>query len=165
MSHSNCCFLTFIRIFRRQVKWSGIPIFWRIFQFVVIHTVKAFGVVNKAEVTPQETDPDLPMSVQESLVEAWVKSGLLSLGRARGVGSRGRWEGESGWGIHVNPWLIHVNVWQKPLQYYNVISHQLIKINEKKKKSGLLQDWGHWVGQCMHGTFWRRTPLSSLPPP
>ena len=22
----------------------------------------------------------------------------------------GRWEGGSGWGIHVNPWLIHVNV-------------------------------------------------------
>ena len=31
------------------------------------------------------------------------------------VKSRGRWEGGSGWGIHVNPWLIHVNVWQKPL--------------------------------------------------
>ena len=31
-------------------------------------------------------------------------------------------------GTHVNPWLIHVNVWQKPLQYYTVISLQLIKI-------------------------------------
>ena len=38
------------RFLRRQVKWSGIPISWRIFQFVVIHTVKGFGVVNKAEV-------------------------------------------------------------------------------------------------------------------
>ena len=36
---------------------------------------------------------------------------------------------------HVNPWLIHVNVWQKPLQYCKVISLQLIKINEGKKKS------------------------------
>ena len=27
--------------------------------------------------TPQETDPDLPVSVQESLVEAWVSGGLL----------------------------------------------------------------------------------------
>ena len=26
------------------------------------------------------------------------------------------WEGESGWGTHVNPWPIHVNVWQKTLQ-------------------------------------------------
>ena len=30
--------------------WFGIPISLRIFQFVVIHTVKDFGVVNKAEV-------------------------------------------------------------------------------------------------------------------
>ena len=30
--------------------WSGIPISLRIFQFVVIHTVKGFGMVNKAEV-------------------------------------------------------------------------------------------------------------------
>ena len=28
-------------------------------------------------VSPQETEPDLPMSVQESPVEAWVNSGLL----------------------------------------------------------------------------------------
>ena len=27
--------------------------------------------------TPQETDSDLPVSVQESLVEVWVGSGLL----------------------------------------------------------------------------------------
>ena len=31
----------------------------------------------KGAVTPQETDPDLPVSVQESLVEAWVDGGLL----------------------------------------------------------------------------------------
>ena len=34
----------------RQVRWSGIPISWRIFQLVVIHSVKGFGAVNKAEV-------------------------------------------------------------------------------------------------------------------
>ena len=33
-----------------------------------------------------------------------------ALGRPRGMGWSGRWEGGSGWGIHVNPWLIHVNV-------------------------------------------------------
>ena len=43
-------------------------------------------------------------------------------------------EGGSGWGTHVKPWLIHVNVWQKSLKYCKVISLQLIKINEKKKK-------------------------------
>ena len=43
------------------------------------------------------------------------------------------WDGEggSGWGTHVHPWLIHVNVWQKPVQYYKVISLQLIEINGK----------------------------------
>ena len=46
----------------------------------------------KGAVTPQETDPDLPVSVQESLEEVWVSGGLL-------------------------------------------------------------QGWGPWVGQCMHGTF------------
>ena len=51
-----------------------------------------------------------------------------------GIRWRGKWEGGSGWGIHVNPWLILVNVWQKPLQYCKVISLQLIKINEKKKE-------------------------------
>ena len=56
-----------------------------------------------------------------------------ALGRPRGMGWGGRWEGGSGWGTHVNLWLIHVNVWQKPLQYCKVIGLQLIKINGKKK--------------------------------
>ena len=29
--------------------WSGIPIFRNFPQFIVIHTVKGFGIVNKAE--------------------------------------------------------------------------------------------------------------------
>ena len=37
------------RFLRRQVRWSGIPISFRIFQFVVIHTIKDFSVVNEAE--------------------------------------------------------------------------------------------------------------------
>ena len=57
-----------------------------------------------------------------------------ALGRPRGMGWGGRWEGDSGWGTHVNPWLIHVNGWQKPLQFCKVISPQLIQINDKKKK-------------------------------
>ena len=56
-----------------------------------------------------------------------------ALGRPRGMGWGERQEEGSGWGTHVNPWLIHVSVWQKSLQYYKVISLQLIKINEKKE--------------------------------
>ena len=51
MSSSNCCFLTCIQISQEtvQVVWyshflKNVP------QFVVIHKVKGFGVVNKAEV-------------------------------------------------------------------------------------------------------------------
>ena len=57
-----------------------------------------------------------------------------ALGRPRGMGWGGRWEGGSGCRTHVNPWLIHVSVWQKPLQCCKVISLQLIKINGRKKE-------------------------------
>ena len=58
--------------------------------------------------------------------------GAGARGWLRGMGWRGRQEGGSGWGTHVNPWLIDVNVWKNPLQYCKVISLQLIKINGKK---------------------------------
>ena len=38
------------RLLRRQVRWSGIPIPFRIFQFVVIHTVKGYKVVHEVDV-------------------------------------------------------------------------------------------------------------------
>ena len=47
VSGSNCCFLTCIQV--SQVMASGL-ISFRIFQFVVIHTVKGFSVVSEAEV-------------------------------------------------------------------------------------------------------------------
>ena len=69
---------------------------------------------------------------QDGCMRQVLRAGAM--GRHRGIGWRGRWEGGSGWGIHVTPWLIHVNVWQKPLQYCKIISLQLIKINGKKRK-------------------------------
>ena len=64
----------------------------------------------------------------------WMRQVLRpgALGRPRGIGWRGRWEGGSGWGIRVYPWLIHVNVWQKPLKKINKIKIKKIK---KKKES------------------------------
>ena len=38
------------RFLRRQVRWSGIPFFLRIFQFVMIHTVKGFSIVSETEI-------------------------------------------------------------------------------------------------------------------
>ena len=71
-----------------------------------------------------------PGWMHETSAQGWCTGKTQRNGR----GWRGRWEGGSGWGTHVNPWLIHVNVWQKPLQYCKVISLQLIKINGKKTK-------------------------------
>ena len=36
-----------------------------------------------------------------------------ALGRPRGSGWRGKWEGGLGWGTHVNPWLFHFNGYNK----------------------------------------------------
>ena len=51
MSSSNCCFLTFIQISQEadQVVWNS-HLFQNFPQFTVIHTVKCFGIVNKAEI-------------------------------------------------------------------------------------------------------------------
>ena len=51
MSSSNCYFVTCIRISQEagKVVWYSY-LLKNIPQFVVIHTVKGFGVVNKAEV-------------------------------------------------------------------------------------------------------------------
>ena len=51
MSSSNCCFLTWIQISQEagQVVWYS-HLFQNVPQFIVIHTVKGFGIVNKAEI-------------------------------------------------------------------------------------------------------------------
>ena len=51
MSSSNCCFLTCIQVSQEagQVVWYS-HLFQNFPQFVVIHTVKGFGIVNKAEI-------------------------------------------------------------------------------------------------------------------
>ena len=51
MFYSNCCFLTCIQISQEagQVVWYS-HLFQNFPQFIVIPTVKGFGVVNKAEI-------------------------------------------------------------------------------------------------------------------
>ena len=51
MSSSNCCFLTCIQISQEagQVVWYS-HLFQNFPQFVVIHTVKGFGIVSKAKI-------------------------------------------------------------------------------------------------------------------
>ena len=51
MSSSNCCFLDCIQVSQEagQVVWY-FHLFQNFPQFIVIHTVKGFGIVNKAEI-------------------------------------------------------------------------------------------------------------------
>ena len=51
MSSSSCCFLTCIQVSQEagQVVWY-FHLFQKFPQFIVIHTVKGFGIVNKAEI-------------------------------------------------------------------------------------------------------------------
>ena len=51
MSSSNCCFLTCMQISQEagKVAWYS-HLFKNVPQFVVIHTVKGLGIVNKAKV-------------------------------------------------------------------------------------------------------------------
>ena len=51
MTISNCCFLTCIQVSQEagQVVWYS-HLFQNFPQFIVIHTVKGFGIVNKAEI-------------------------------------------------------------------------------------------------------------------
>ena len=86
-----------------------------------------------------------------------LRSGAL--GRPREIGRRGRWEGGSGWGIHVNPWLIHVNVWQNPLKYCKVISLQLMKISGNKQTNKQRCGLNPWVGKTPWWREWQPTPI------
>ena len=72
-----------------------------------------------------------PGWMHETSARGWCTGMTQRVGMGTEVG------GDSGWGTHVNPWLIHVNVWQKPLQYFKVISLQLIKIIGEGEKRHL----------------------------
>ena len=57
MSSSNYCFLTCIQVSQEtgQVVWYA-RLFQNFPQFIVIHTVKGFGIVNKAETQKNSTN-------------------------------------------------------------------------------------------------------------
>ena len=66
------------RFLKRQVRWSGISISFRIFQFIVIHTVKGFGIVNK-----EETDafPELSCFLDDSVDVSNLISGTSAFSK------------------------------------------------------------------------------------
>ena len=59
------------RFLKRQVRWSSIPISLRIFQFVVIHSVKGFGIVNKAEMKFKKNKP-IKLNIQKTKIMASI---------------------------------------------------------------------------------------------
>ena len=135
VSSSNCCFLTCIQISQEagQVAWychllKNFP------QFIVIHTVKGFGVAlldsmgegKGGMIWENNTEtcilPYVNYIPSPSLMHETGHSKLVHLDNPEG------WEGEGDGrrvrdcGTHVHPWLIHVNVLQKPPQYYKIIA-------------------------------------------
>ena len=64
MSSSNCCFLTCIQASQEagQLVWYS-HLFQNFPQFLVIHTVKGFGIVNKAEIDVFLGPPSIPYCI------------------------------------------------------------------------------------------------------
>ena len=82
MSSSNCCFLTCLQIFLEagKVVWYS-NLLKNFPQFVVIHTVKGFGIVSKAEVdvfleTSCSVDDPVDVGIFFSGSSAFSKSSL-----------------------------------------------------------------------------------------
>ena len=69
MSSSNCCFLTWIQISQEtgQVVWCA-HLFQNSPQFVMIHTVKGFGTVHKADIS---VFLELSFSVIQQMLAIW----------------------------------------------------------------------------------------------
>ena len=86
-SSSNCCFLTCIQISQEagQVVWYS-HLFQNLPQFVVIQTVKGFGIVNKAEVDVFSGIP-LLFSMIQRMLTIWSLVSLPFLNPAYTSGS------------------------------------------------------------------------------
>ena len=76
-------------------------------------TEQTFGLWEKSRVGCFERTACILSRVKQITSPGWMhetSARACALGRPRGIGWRGRWEGGSGLGIRVTPWLIHVNV-------------------------------------------------------
>ena len=78
MSSSNCCFLTGIQISEEagQVVWYS-HLSHNFPQFIVIHTVKGFGIVNKAEIDVFFSGTLLLFSIIQQMLAIWSLVSLL----------------------------------------------------------------------------------------
>ena len=167
MSSSSCCFLTCIQVSQEadQVVWYS-HLFQNFPQFIVIHTVKGFGIVNKAEIDVFLElscffyDPTAVVNLISGF-SAFSKTSLNIMLNRQPVGiccmtqgaqtrcSVTTYRGGMGWevegrfkkeGTCVYLWLIHVDVWQKLAQYCKAIV-LLLKINLLKKEKSQTFHW------------------------
>ena len=92
MSSSNCCFLTCIQVSQEadQVVWYS-HLFQNFPQFIVIHIVKGFGIVNKAEVDVFSRN-SLAFSMIQQILAIWSLVPLPFLNLA--------WTSGSSWFIY-----------------------------------------------------------------
>ena len=90
------------RLLRRQVRWSGIPIFLIIFQFIVIHTVKDFSIVNEAEVYIFWNS--LAFSLIQRMLGIWS---LVPLPFLNSAWTSGRSRFTYCWGLIGEFWALH----------------------------------------------------------
>ena len=72
MSSSNCCFLTCIQVSQEagQAVWYS-HLFQNFPQFIVIHTVKGFGIVDKAEIEFLFFWNSLAFSMIQGMLAIW----------------------------------------------------------------------------------------------
>ena len=100
MSNSNCCFLTCIQVSQEagQVVWYS-HLFQNFPQFIVIHTVKGFGIVTKAEIDvflelscffddPADVGNLISGSSAFSIVDGMVRKQQLELDMEQQTGSK-----------------------------------------------------------------------------
>ena len=128
-----------------------------------------------------ETEPDLPLNVWVSPAAVWFSSGL-PWGQGLWVQQTWAWHKPSWRRSHLIPLQSHQNLhrtretdsWRaqtKPGAHQDQLTQTCLWVSVHESLvevwvvSGLLQVQRHWVRQCVHRTFWRRSPLSSLPPP
>ena len=81
----------------------------RIFEWVAISYSRGSSNIGIKTISPTESKRLFYKSVSFFFFFCSAYR-VIKLGKPRGNGWRGRWEGGLGWGTHVNPWLFHFNV-------------------------------------------------------
>ena len=119
------------RFLRRQVRWSCIPIFLRIFHSLLWSTVKGFGVVNKAEV---DAFLELSCFFDDPKNVGNLISGSSAFSK-----------------FSLNFWKFSVQV--------------LLRPGLENFKHYFASLWDECNCQVVAWDLWRRSPLSSIPPP